>query len=114
MIHPCQQCGACCSAFRVSFYWAETDAHPDGSVPHHLTVPVSPHHAAMRGTEVQPARCIALVGEIGKSVSCSIYAQRSSTCREFEMGTPHCNRARELQGLPPLMIASARPAPQPG
>lgn len=102
MSESCQQCGACCATYRVSFYWAETDAHPAGSVPHGLTVAVSPHHAAMRGTESKPARCVALDGEVGCSVACSIYAQRSSTCREFDAGTSRCNDARARHGLPPL------------
>lgn len=102
MSESCQHCGACCATYRVSFYWAETDAHPEGSVPHALTVPISPHHAAMRGTERAPARCVALDGEIGKSVACSIYAQRSTTCREFDAGTERCNAARARHGLPPL------------
>lgn len=102
MSESCQHCGACCAAYRVSFYWAETDAHPEGAVPHALTVAISPHHVAMRGTERAPARCAALDGEVGRSVACSIYAQRSSTCREFGAGTQRCNEARARHGLPPL------------
>lgn len=102
MTQACLDCGACCAWFRVSFYWAETDAHPGGSVPEHLVKPIGPHRVAMRGTEWKPARCIALAGEVGQSVSCSIYPLRSSTCREFEAGTEHCNRARQAHGLPPI------------
>ncbi|MRV75389.1 YkgJ family cysteine cluster protein [Duganella sp. FT92W] len=102
MSSACQTCGACCANFRVSFYWAESDDHPGGSVPAHLVIPVTPHHVAMRGTERKPARCIALQGEVGKSVGCSIYLQRSSTCREFMEGTPECNGARAAHGLPAL------------
>ena len=95
----CQTCGACCAYFRVSFYWAETDAHPEGKVPQEMTKAISPHHVAMLGTTTKPTRCHALDGKIGKSVGCNIYEKRSSTCREFEMGTEACINARSVHGL---------------
>lgn len=103
MSQDCQTCGACCAAFRVSFYWAETDAHPQGLVPAELTQSVNPHYVCMKGTEKSPVKCIALTGEVGQEVSCSIYNLRSSTCREFEAGTSDCDRARAMYGLPPLV-----------
>ena len=102
MSHLCQSCGACCANFRVSFYWGETDANPFGTVPERLTVPIAPHYVAMQGTEKKPARCVALGGTIGDFVGCTIYEQRSSTCREFDAGTDACNRARSNHGLPPV------------
>lgn len=56
----------------------------------------------MRGTEAKPVRCIALSGEVGKEVGCTIYAERSSTCREFTEYTAECNKARAMHGLPPI------------
>ena len=105
----CQSCGACCASYRVSFYWAESDAHPDGSVPAELTTPISPYRIAMRGTESTPVRCVALTGRVGESVGCSIYAQRSSTCRDFTAGDDRCAEARQKHGLPPIPadVASA-------
>ncbi len=76
--------------------------HENGMVPTELTVPVSPYHVCMKGTSQKPVRCIALDGTIGVQVSCSIYALRSSTCREFEAGTEDCAKARKLHGLPEL------------
>ena len=102
MSEPCLSCGACCAHFRVSFYWAESDAHPAGTVPHALTVPITPHLVAMRGTDTRCPRCVALRGEVGSAVSCTIYPQRSSPCREFSAGTDACNRAREKHGLAPV------------
>jgi Fe-S-cluster containining protein len=99
MSEVCVACGACCATFRVSFYWAETDAHPEGFVPKDLTYPLTPHLSCMQGTEKSPVRCVALEGEIGKSVGCRIYPNRSSTCREFEAGSEECNRARAKYGL---------------
>lgn len=102
MSQACLACGACCAAFRVSFYWAESDAHPAGTVPQHLTTPLTPHHVAMRGTEKHPIRCIALAGEVGQSASCGIYPLRSTTCRDFSAGDDHCAAARQKHGLAPL------------
>ncbi|BBI99473.1 hypothetical protein FGKAn22_11660 [Ferrigenium kumadai] len=69
----------------MSFYWAEADDALGGLVPARLTEPVSPHLRCMKGTATKPVRCIALEGEVGKRVSCSIYSQRPSTCREFDV-----------------------------
>ena len=30
--NPCQSCGACCAAYRVSFYWAEGEGLPEAMV----------------------------------------------------------------------------------
>lgn len=102
MSEPCLACGACCQTFRVSFYWAESDAHPAGTVPADLTTAVSPYHVCMKGTETKPVRCIALTGGNGAPFLCSIYHQRSSTCRTLEVGSEQCNKARGNLGLPPL------------
>ena len=96
----CQACGACCASFRVSFYWAEADDGPGGTVPVALTRPVSPHLRCMAGTETQPVRCVALSGEVGREVSCGIYAKRSSTCRGVQPGDEQCLKARERWQLP--------------
>ncbi|MEN9657148.1 MAG: hypothetical protein RL571_613 [Pseudomonadota bacterium] len=95
----CQNCGACCAHFRVSFYWGETDAAPQGNVPAALTIPISPHYVAMRGSTSKPCRCIALAGQVGESVSCEIYANRSSTCKEVMEGDEQCNKARMAHGM---------------
>jgi Fe-S-cluster containining protein len=104
MSQACLSCGACCATFRVSFYWSETSAHPQGTVPIEMTVAVNPYLVCMKNTEANPVRCIALKGEIGSTVTCSIYSERSSTCREFEAGTEACNKARLQHGLSPLIF----------
>jgi Fe-S-cluster containining protein len=91
----------------VSFYWGECQS-AGGLVPDHLTVAISPHLVAMQGTEQKPVRCTALLGEVGCGTRCTVYENRSSTCREFtaawENGeaNPHCDAARAAYGLPPL------------
>ncbi|MGU9856344.1 YkgJ family cysteine cluster protein [Pseudomonas sp. LF245] len=104
---PCLSCGACCSYFRVSFFWGEC-ASSGGTVPDDLVVQINPTRVAMIGTDQKPARCCSLEGEVGKGTSCSIYAQRSSTCREFEASwhegvqNVDCDAARAAFGLAPL------------
>lgn len=99
-VRACQTCGACCAHFRVSFYWGEADDAPGGMVPEELTEAVSPHLRCMKGTDSKPVRCVALEGEVGKHVSCTIYPLRPSTCREFNM--------LEADGSPNSLCAALR------
>ncbi|MBW7877256.1 MAG: YkgJ family cysteine cluster protein [Candidatus Cloacimonetes bacterium] len=106
--NPCLQCGACCAFFRVSFYWRETSDQTPNGVPLDMTEDVGSHYRAMAGTNKTLPRCIALKGIIGHDVSCSIYENRSSTCRlftaSFSDGQYHedCARARAKYGLSEL------------
>lgn len=108
MSNPCLSCGACCAFFRASFHWLETSAAAGGATPAELTVQVSQHLVAMRGTDRNPPRCIALEGSIGSSVRCSIYELRASPCRDFQASwvdgqhNERCDRARAAHGLLPL------------
>ncbi|MEC7468473.1 MAG: YkgJ family cysteine cluster protein [Pseudomonadota bacterium] len=95
----CVNCGACCASFRVSFYWSEADPFTGGTVPTELTEKISPTRVAMKGTNRPQPRCDALQGDIGQQVACGIYAQRSSTCREFEAGSAQCLKARFKHGI---------------
>ncbi|MBY0341461.1 MAG: YkgJ family cysteine cluster protein [Rhodocyclaceae bacterium] len=107
-LNHCQQCGACCATYRVSFYAGEIDELPGGSVPSGLVDKINNVMACMRGTDRQPPRCVALRGTIGEEVGCGIYEFRPSPCREFApyahlgMGDDACNEARRRHGLPPL------------
>lgn len=100
--NPCLTCGACCSYFRVSFYWGEL--HSEFAVPEAFTEPVSPTRLAMTGTNQSRPRCVALQGRVGDCVSCAIYPNRPSPCRDFQPfdADGACTRARAAFGLPPL------------
>jgi Fe-S-cluster containining protein len=98
-VSTCQQCGACCAFFRVSFYWAEATQR---GLPESCIEPVTAHLAGMAGTDRPVPRCCALQGEIGRQVTCLVYAARPSPCRELQPGDDKCNRARARHGLPPL------------
>ena len=105
--NPCITCGACCAHYRVSFHWSEC-SDGNGKVPVELTDDLPPHRREMKGTNSSTPRCIALEGEIGNCVTCVIYEQRSTICRDFlysyENGVPNvrCDNARAAYGLAPL------------
>jgi len=105
---PCLDCGICCTHFRISFYWAEADDAPGGTVPVEMTEKLNHHMRCMKGSNSLPRRCTALAGTVGGSVSCTIYERRPTPCREFavylEDGSPNprCNELRAGIGLPPL------------
>ena len=107
----CMVCGACCAFFRASFYWGESDITEYGTVPNALTENVSDFLSCMKGTNQTQPRCVALTGEIGKSVACSIYLQRSTTCQNFPADSvpdSPCSRARGKWGLPPVTEEQAK------
>ena len=99
----CQQCGACCASFRVSFYWAEA---PERGLPDVFVEKLNAHLANLAGTNQREPHCRALQGEIGKNVTCVAYSQRPSPCREVEPGDEKCNTARARHGLSPLERAA--------
>lgn len=115
--HPCVKCGACCSFFRVIF--AKDETHPlSFNVPKDLTEKINTNERIMIGTNQVKPRCVALTGQIGKAVGCTIYENRPSCCRRFapsyENGVknPNCDLARKSKGLKPLK-PSDFPPPSP-
>ncbi len=102
---PCISCGACCAAFRVSFYWAEADIL---GLPPALVEAVNPHFSCMAGTNAAVPRCQALQGEVGELVGCMVYASRPSPCHEVQVGDSQCNKARQRHALPALASLAER------
>ena len=105
--HPCQKCGACCTTYQVAFHRKET--HPESfQVPIDLTFKSSADHLAMKQRNYSSSRCIALEGNVGRMVSCRVYDNRPSPCRNFkasyEDGVPNrrCDECRVARGLQPL------------
>jgi uncharacterized protein len=94
----CLSCGACCAHFRVSFYWAEGE-----NIEEDLVESLTSVYSCMKGTNQKNPRCVALEGEVGKGVSCSIYENRSSSCKEVQAGDEQCEKARAAHGLIPLI-----------
>lgn len=96
---PCLSCGACCASFRVSFYWAEAEAL---GLPEELVEMVNHHYSCMAGTNSSTPYCLALQGDIGVLVACSVYASRPSPCHEVQSGDAQCQKARQKHALPQL------------
>jgi hypothetical protein len=57
----------------------------------------------MQGTNQKQPRCIALDGVVGQQVSCTMYEQRSSSCKEVQAGDAQCAKARQAHNLIPLI-----------
>lgn len=51
------------------------------------------------GAGGRPA-CVALEGKVGLRCGCSVYCERPSVCRQFEVGEALCRAARERARLP--------------
>lgn len=100
----CLHCGACCAAFRVSFYWAEAPAR---GIEDFRIERVSPWLASLVGTNRPQPRCHALEGEVGVRVHCGLYERRPTPCREVMPGDERCGRARSIVGLAPLTLPDA-------
>lgn len=105
--HPCLSCGGCCSFFRVSFHWLEST--PESfQVPEHLTYKLNAHLLALKTESTTNLKCLSLTGQVGQKVSCSIYENRPSPCRNFKASfedgvvNKDCDRVRAHFGLPAL------------
>lgn len=105
--NPCLDCGACCAAFRVSFYWGEGDDAPGGRVPVAATERLNAHLRCMSGTNSNTPHCAMLSGGVPGGL-CRIYENRPSPCREVNPFGPNgepdekCRKARTRYGLPEL------------
>ncbi len=99
-IDYCQNCGACCSYFRVIF-----DLRKNMHVPHEYIFQYENGEVAMKGAEIIFGKCEALKGTVGHNCSCEIYEDRPDVCRKFSIwnqdGTQNseCIKAREHNGL---------------
>lgn len=104
----CFSCGACCATYRVDFHCSELAADDRPGVPEAMTHRLTETLVRMRGSDDWPPRCVALEGEIGAGVRCTIYETRPGPCREFApfaplgMSDDACERARRRHGLAPL------------
>jgi Fe-S-cluster containining protein len=85
----------------VSFYWAEAEAR---GLAEKLTEKLDHFQSCMAGTnQVRPhCRCEALRGTVGQCVTCAVYDQRPSPCRDLTLGSAQCQQARVAYGLPPV------------
>jgi len=95
--YDCGSCGACCHVFIVDV----TD-YEAASIPEEF-LDVDKHGGYVMGTKSKNqegcGECAAHDGEMGVSSRCTIYEERSVTCRDFGSKSD-CDRARYRAGLP--------------
>ncbi len=72
-------------------------------MPSDYVEPLTAVYSCMQGTNQKQPRCIALDGVIGQQVSCTMYEQRSSSCKEVQAGDAQCAKARQAHNLIPLI-----------
>lgn len=72
-------------------------------MPSDYVEPLTTVYSCMQGTNQKQPRCIALDGVVGQQVSCTMYEQRSSSCKEVQAGDAQCAKARQAHNLIPLI-----------
>jgi len=96
----CQSCGLCCCHPMTK---ADGKAADDPLLSYQDTKEITYswwHGYEQTDTEtgswmrMKDGHCIALKGEPGKSVTCGIYENRPSVCRQFEAGSEACLHLR--------------------
>jgi len=94
-IYDCTKCGACCRGFDVDLVWS------DHGVPEDMTERTTDNIDLFKMRQHKDGSCVALCGNIGESVSCSVYENRPSVCRDFQPGNIQCQLIRIQEGLTP-------------
>ena len=107
MSFDCQACGACCcnpEENRAESYrdYVEIDRaaklwkKPQLLQRYTVENDRGQRHLKLIGPE---ERCAALLGALGKRVSCAIYELRPRGCRQVEAGSAECLRDRRERGI---------------
>ena len=87
----CRTCGACCS---YSAEWPRLSLESDAHIAR-----IPREFIGERGMRCTGNRCAALVGVVGETTSCAIYALRPDVCRTCSPGDSECLQARRHFGL---------------
>jgi Fe-S-cluster containining protein len=104
-VSPCTSCGACCA---YSAEWPRFTLESDEMLDR---IPAKLVNESLSGMRFEGERCMALVGKIGCTTSCSIYEMRPQVCRDCQPGDDACTMAREARGMAPIEVDD--PAAQP-
>ena len=94
----CQSCGACCS---YSQNWPRFSIEDDDAL---ALIPEKFVNARQSGMRCDGDRCSALMGDVGVTTSCAIYAARPEVCRICLPGDVECNMARRRHGLSEIVV----------
>jgi Fe-S-cluster containining protein len=89
----CQSCGACCAYSRD---WPRFTTESDAEIGRIADTYIRDDSV---GLSCDGDRCSALMGAVGTSTSCAIYAVRPDVCRACEPGDEACTMARLKFGL---------------
>ena len=84
----CQACGACCA---YSAEWPRFSVEDDATLARIPRQYVDKSDSRMRS---ENNRCAALVGQVGVSTSCAVYAVRPEVCRTCVPNDDACLMAR--------------------
>jgi len=95
----CRSCGACCAYSRD---WPRFTTESEAEI---ARIAGKYIHDDLVGLRCHGDRCSALMGAVGTSTSCAIYAVRPHVCRACEPGDEACNMARAKFGLAPATRA---------
>ena len=117
-VPPCVECGACCAGEPgslpgepyVSLSTRDVKrlpGHPRRNllvIGTHRRLPITcedwtDYDLRTKRNKQGLTVCVGLSGEVGKRVSCSLYAVRPTVCRSFEPGSKECHEARKCEGL---------------
>ena len=93
---PCRTCGACCAFSRD---WPRFTTESEAAL---AQIPWRFVDRSGAGMQCTGDRCSALVGDVGVSTSCAVYADRPDVCRACEAGDEACGIARASYRLPAL------------
>lgn len=85
----CRACGACCA---YSHEWPRFSLEEEEAL---ALIPEEFVSITGSGMRCIGERCTALLGEVGRSTSCGIYAVRPDVCRACQPGDDACLIARE-------------------
>lgn len=111
----CQTCGACCSYYAYSVkgvpadgviiedqrYTFKSDDEIKYTYPDGQTESWAVTHWMRRKEEDGWQKCKALEGNVGQSVTCTVYDKRPSACSGFDPGSPQCLHIRQWAGVDP-------------
>ncbi len=112
--YDCQTCGACCrnyetvevSVYDKNFEWLKEnnyliakpfDYYDAPSKKQKIPRNVFQMRLAVSEDTDNSKRCIALAGNVGEQVKCSIYENRPNTCRTFEAASIKCRSSIYIQ-----------------
>jgi Fe-S-cluster containining protein len=89
----CQACGACCA---YSSEWPRFSLEDDAALD---LIPAAYVDDGLGRMRCVGDRCSALVGKVGVSTSCAVYAVRPDVCRACLPGDHACETARRHFGV---------------